>query len=113
MNTGTNIRQAPTYPGNPRPGHPLGGRPPVFPQYQGARGPVPQWRPSMPLLITSFATISFSLLNTSEFVARVDDGYISKDIMYTLGKFHVTLDNKQKRLIFRIIDHDRLLVRIC
>jgi hypothetical protein len=57
------------------------------------------------------ATISFSLLNTMEFSAKADNGVLVKDVLRTIRKFDVKLDEKKTRLVFKLPDHDRLLVR--
>lgn len=61
--------------------------------------------------LTKYATISFSLLNTKEFAAKADEGHLSKDIIRTIRQFTVRLDDKQKRIVFQLVDHDRLMVR--
>ena len=55
-----------------------------------------------------WATISFSLLNTKQFTAKADNGFLCPQVFETLKLFNVQLDEKKKRLIFSISDHYRL-----
>jgi hypothetical protein len=55
------------------------------------------------------ATVSFSLLNTKEFTISSDNGYVGRDILLTIRKFPVKVDERKQRLVFPIEAHDRLL----